>query len=584
MCAINANLPVDVSTGATVTATTLYSAAPNPTGFSATANSTTQITLSWSSGGGTTTDYQIAYQIGATAPELCSLGTTISEDAIAGTSKAISGLIIGTVYSFRVCAINANTPADVSSGVTVTAHTLYAAPPNPTGLSATANSTSQITLDWTSGGGTTSGHRIAYQAGATAPATCALGTTIGEGSITGTSKAISGFVGNTQYSFRVCAINSNSPADVSSGVTVTMTTTGPFISIWRTTGTSESVTLPLRDGYTYNFTVDWGDGTAAGTVTTFDDADITHVYASAGDHTITISGVVQSWYFNSTGSYLKIIEVVDLGDVGWTSLKSAFNGCANLTAFSGGATTSVTDMSQMFYGTSALTMLNLSSFNTANVTDMNSMFSGASALTTLDLSSFSTTSVTNMSGMFAGVSALAALDLSNFNTSNVTNLSWMFSGAAAFTALDLSNFNTTNVTNMSGMFDGATSLTALDLSSFVTSNVTNMGQMFSSTSALTALDLSSFNTANVTTMTGMFAGASALTGLDLSNFDTANVTSMDSLFAYTTELLTLDTTDWNLALASGSSDVFTESNPALAVTCNQGGPPASGSFFGKACQ
>jgi len=59
---------------------------------------------------------------------------------------------------------------------------------------------------------------------------------------------------------------------------------------------------------------------------------------------------------------------------------------------------------------------------------------------------------------------------------------------------------------------------------------------------------------------------------------------MDSLFAYTTELLTLDTTDWNLALASGSSDVFTESNPALAVTCNQGGPPASGSFFGKACQ
>ncbi len=662
VCAINANAVPDVSSGTTVTATTLFAAPPNPTGLTLTINSTTQITLSWTSGGGTTSGYRIAYQSGATAPEICALGTTIDESSIVGTSKAISGLSMGTQYSFRVCAINANTTPDVSSGVIGTAITLYSAPPDPTGLSATVKSTMQITLSWTSGGGTTAGYRIAYQAGAVAPATCALGTTIGEGAISGTSKAISGLVGGAQYSFRVCAINANTSPDVSSGVTLSETATGPFVSIWRTTAASESVTLPLRVGFTYNFTVNWGDGTATSTVTAFDDPDITHTYASAGLHTITISGVAQSWYFNGAGSNLKIIQVTDLGDVGWTSLQAAFNGCTNLTTFAGGATAAVTDMSQMFFGasslatmnlssfntgivtdlsqmffnTSALTSVSLSGFNTANVTSMAGMFNGASTLASLDLSSFNTTNVTNMGQMFNGASALTALDLSNFNTANVTdmgqmfsgtthlttldltsfdtanvtNMASMFSGASALTTLDLSNFNTglvtnmgwmfsntsslasldlstfdtANVTNMREMFSGASALTTLDLSSFVTSNVTDMSSMFFNTSALTTLNLSSFNTANVTTMYGMFNGASSLTGLNLSNFNTANVSVMNALFVGTTALVTLNTTGWDLTLASGSTDVFTNSNVALAVTCNQGGGPGTGTFFGKTCQ
>ena len=41
----------------------------------------------------------------------------------------------------------------------------------------------------------------------------------------------------------------------------------------------------------HNFTVDWGDGWAIGTVTAYDDPDRIHVYAAAGDYTIKITGI-----------------------------------------------------------------------------------------------------------------------------------------------------------------------------------------------------------------------------------------------------------------------------------------------------
>lgn len=80
---------------------------------------------------------------------------------------------------------------------------------------------------------------------------------------------------------------------------------GSFISIWRTTFHNASITLPLRQMksastlvgfYNYNFTVDWGDGTTS-KVTEFGDDDKTHIYAKAGDYTVTIDGLVESWSF-----------------------------------------------------------------------------------------------------------------------------------------------------------------------------------------------------------------------------------------------------------------------------------------------
>ena len=53
---------------------------------------------------------------------------------------------------------------------------------------------------------------------------------------------------------------------------------------------------------------------------------------------------------------------------------------------------------------------------------------------------------------FYNCSALTLIDLSSFNTSNVTNMQYMFNHCESLTSLNLSNFDTSNVTDMQYMF------------------------------------------------------------------------------------------------------------------------------------
>ena len=107
--------------------------------------------------------------------------------------------------------------------------------------------------------------------------------------------------------------------------------------------------------------------------------------------------------------------------------------------------------------------------------------------------------------------------------------------------------------------------------------------MFSTMSSLTSLDLSSVNTIAATNMTRMFRFTAAVTSLDLSNFDTTIVTNMNDIFEGTTLLTRLNVTDWNIGNSSGRTNVFLNANTGLVVTCNQGGGPATGAFFGETC-
>ncbi len=76
-----------------------------------------------------------------------------------------------------------------------------------------------------------------------------------------------------------------------------------FITVWhvgsmRHGDRDNTVTLPLRSGYEYDFTVNWGDGTQLQTFTTY--RDITHNYQNAGEYTVTITGPkFPVWYFNN---------------------------------------------------------------------------------------------------------------------------------------------------------------------------------------------------------------------------------------------------------------------------------------------
>ncbi len=203
---------------------TAYEPATNPTNFSANAVSEARIDLTWVKGGASTTGYRISYVVGITAPATCSDGFFLPSTKIVDTSASVDTLSANTSYSFRLCAVNADPSGSASSGVVITKSTLQPMPPNPTGLTAVSYQTNQVTLNWINAGGSTVGYRISYQTGSTPPATCNVGTVISESDVSGTSHIVSPLTENTEYSFRICAMNSNPTPALSSGSTKTATT------------------------------------------------------------------------------------------------------------------------------------------------------------------------------------------------------------------------------------------------------------------------------------------------------------------------------------------------------------------------
>ena len=77
-----------------------------------------------------------------------------------------------------------------------------------------------------------------------------------------------------------------------------------------------------------------------------------------------------------------------------------------------------------------------------------------------------------MAGLFSEDTALTSLDLSSWNTSNVTSMAGLFSEDTALTSLDLSSWNTSNVTEFDTMFMNCSSLETLNISSFSFENAT----------------------------------------------------------------------------------------------------------------
>jgi hypothetical protein len=107
-----------------------------------------------------------------------------------------------------------------------------------------------------------------------------------------------------------------------------------FVTEW-TVPDSKSITLPFTNNGTYNATVDWGDGSALSTITTYSDANATHTYVSAGTYEIEIKGEAPGWSINNnaaTASY--ITDIIHWGDrtefSGFSYLSNGFYGCLNL--------------------------------------------------------------------------------------------------------------------------------------------------------------------------------------------------------------------------------------------------------------
>jgi uncharacterized repeat protein (TIGR03806 family) len=258
--AFDAAIPPNVSalsTPAASATTQADTAAPSvPSNVIATAQSGTQIRIDWTAStdvGVGVAGYRI-YRDGST-----SVLATVTN----GTSFTDTGLTLGTTYSYQVLAFDGATPANVSalsapaSAITQNDDT---PPTDPSGVTATALSSTQIRIDWMAstdvGGLGVAGYRI-YRNGSAS----VLATVTG-----GTSHTDSGLNASTAYSYQVRAFDNAVPTNLSglstppASATTTTDITAPTVPSG-VTATAQSIS-EIRIDWTAS--VDQGGGALAG--------------------------------------------------------------------------------------------------------------------------------------------------------------------------------------------------------------------------------------------------------------------------------------------------------------------------------
>ncbi|MFC4219965.1 BspA family leucine-rich repeat surface protein [Flagellimonas marina] len=255
--------------------------------------------------------------------------------------------------------------------------------------------------------------------------------------------------------------------------------------------------------YTYNFVVDWGDGTIeenpefkpGQSAPPFFD----HIYENIETFTVAIKGELP--YFSMDFGYLVTIE--QWGAIQWKSMEATFSyqDSFEITATDVPDLSQTTSMSYMFQESTFSG--DVTGWDTSNVTDMSYMFD-SSTVYNVDISGWDTSNVTDMSYMFNYSTNFNGV-ISNWNTSSVTNMEAMFRHASSFNG-DISAknnaWNTGNVTNMRLMFNGADDFNQ-NISGWDTGNVTDMSSMFSGASSFNQ-NLGAWDLSSVTNMSGMF--------------------------------------------------------------------------------
>jgi surface protein len=368
----------------------------------------------------------------------------------------------------------------------------------------------------------------------------------------------------------------------------TFTPTTAFVTQWRTflpgvSGTDQ-ISLPLVSNGTYDFFVQWGDG-STDNITAWDDPAKSHTYASAGTYDVTICGTIEGWAFDPNGNggtwgdAEKLLEIsawgpLSFGDTlgqfrntgnmiitatdvpdlsGTSSLNSAFEGAGSITTvpnMGSWVTSNVTDMREMFKDATSFNE-DVNGWDTSNVNNMCYMFQNA-AFFNQDLNNWLTTNVTLMWGMFYKATAFNG-NIGNWNTSGVTDMNWMFSEAESFNQ-DISGWNTSSVTNMGGMFRQASAFNQ-DIGGWSTSNVTSMVHMFFNAVNFNQ-DISGWITTNVTNMGGMFFNADVF-NQDIGGWNTSSVTDMYSMF-WSADVFDQDIGGWDISNVMYMTDMFND--------------------------
>ena len=326
-------------------------------------------------------------------------------------------------------------------------------------------------------------------------------------------------------------------------ITVTSPPAGAFVTTWRTTTADESITLPISGS---DMTVDWGDGN-----TTTASGSVNHIYNTAGDYTIQVTGGLERFHLNNDAAYAsKLVSLDQWGNSTWTTMKNAFYGADNMAynAADSPDLSTVTDMSDMFRGASSFNG-NISGWDVSSVTNMNEMFRSASDFNQ-PLNSWNVSSVNRMDGMFRSASDFNQ-PLNAWDVSSVIFMSSMFSGATSFDG-NISGWDVSSVTNMNEMFWGASDFNQ-PLNAWDVSSVTGMSSMFIGASFFDQ-PLNDWDVSSVTDMTFMFQSAFDF-NQPLNDWDVSSVIFMSSMF-FSASSFDGNISGWDVSSVTNMNEMF----------------------------
>ena len=310
-----------------------------------------------------------------------------------------------------------------------------------------------------------------------------------------------------------------------------------FVSTWKTDNISTGSTannqikLPLESSGTYNFFVNWGDGTEDN-ITVWNQSATTHTYSNIGTYEITIFGACSFWAFANSGDRLKFLSVSNWGTLKVRSTSAFCQGCANLNLSLVSSVldlSGVTSMQNWFNGCSSLTTINrLTEWDTSNIQIISNMFFEASNFNQ-NIGALNVVNVTSMVNTFTRAFLFnngGSTSINNWNTSNLTSLSNTFNDCNAFNQ-PLDNWDVSNVTNMTATFRNCFVFNQ-NISNWQTGLVSNFSTTFSTARAFNQ-NIGNWNTTNALTMASMFFGAIAF-DQNIGNWNVSNVTNFTSMF------------------------------------------------------
>lgn len=282
---------------------------------------------------------------------------------------------------------------------------------------------------------------------------------------------------------------------------------------------NNTVSIPMTSSGTYNYYIDWGDGTSSTQITTYNDTNATHTYSEAKEYKIKLYGNLNRLLFQDT-NIGKCLKEVTKCDLTFIDISGMFMNCSNLKY--------VPD--DIF----------IKSFD---ITSAENVFRGCSSLNVISGELFTNSpEILTFNGVFRE-SGLITIPTNLFDSNNkAVNLANAFLSCKQLTTIPRNLFyGNTKVLTFDNIFNSCTELISVPNALFSNNNaVTTYENAFNGCIKLSTIAGDIFGNANgsVLTYKGAFSNTN-ISELPEGLFRNADsTTTYDDVFAKTTTGLT----------------------------------------------